>query len=306
MVLLLALLIALPACALAVEIYDAVIVRGDIPVDLLVAQAYTAKAGIPLVTVTEKYLPAELEDELIGFKEQGYKNILIIGGDEAIPNSIDEHLNSKGFVVTRIWDWNRYGTSARVAMNLWETSETVVVTQGNPGELMLAAKTAIEYKSPLLITSGDTLPEELKTAISSLGATRIVLIGDASEAVKKSLAELGGLQQTNVRPVNRTEPSRSVFFVIGIIIGGLAIFLVSSLWGAVMFRNKLPKLLNGVFESDEQKVLKLLNGGELKQEDLPKLTGFSRPKVTRVVSGLIKSKKIVREKRGKTFVLKSI
>jgi len=302
----LAILITLPACAFAVTRFDLVIVRGDVPVDMLVAQAYTSKAGIPLITVTRSWLVNELEDELLGYKEQGYNDILIIGGAEAIPKTIDTKLDALGFMTTRIWDWNRYGTSARVAMTLWGSSETVVVTQGGAGELMLAARTAIEYNSPLLITEAEKLPEEIKTAIERLSATRIILIGDASEAVKKDLADLGGLQQTSIRPVKREEPRKSTFFVIGLIIGGLAIFVVSSLWGAVMLKkSRAPKVTAELLEDDEQTILNLIEQGKgkLKQQDLPKLTGYSRPKVTRTMKDLLRKGKIKREKRGKTYIL---
>ncbi|MFH1450353.1 MAG: cell wall-binding repeat-containing protein [archaeon] len=304
-----AIIIALPACAFAQSQFDFVIVRGDIPVDMLVAQAYTNKIGIPLITVTNNFLINELEDELAGYHEQGYEEALIIGGSGAIPVDIETKLDSMGYSVTRIWDWNRYGTSARVAMTLWDSSETVVVTQGNPGELMLAARTANEYASPLLLTEGDKLSDETKTAIQQLGSTRIILIGDASSEVKKELSALGGLQQTIVRPINRDEPGKSTFFLIGLVIGGLAIFLVSSLWGAMMFRkSRTPELTAEMLEDEEQKILTLVkNGrGNLKQQDIPELTGFSRPKVTREVAELIKKGKIKREKRGKTYILKKV
>jgi len=305
----LAILIALPACAFAQANFDLVIVRGDVPVDMLVAQAYTSKAGIPLITVTQNRLLDELEDELTGYYEQGYDEILLIGGTEAIPRNVETKLDEIGFTSTRIWDWNRYGTSARVAMNLWMSSETVVVTQGGAGELMLAARTAIEYNSPLLITEADKLPEEIETAIGRLGATRIILIGDASDSVKKDLAKLGGLQQTNVRPIKRTDPGQSTFLVIGLIIGGLAVFLVSSLWGALMFKkSRMPKVEAEMLEDDEQKILNLVEQGKgkLKQQDLPQLTGYSRPKVTRTVKDLMTKGKIKREKRGKTYILKLV
>jgi len=302
---LITILIALPYCAIAKSSFDLVIVRGDVPVDMLVAQAYTSKAGIPLVTVTKGWLVDELEDELLGYKEQGYKDILIIGGAEAIPKTIDTKLDALGFMTTRIWDWNRYGTSARVAMTLWGSAETVVVTQGGAGELMLAARTAIEYNSPLLITEAEKLPDEVKTAIERLGATRIILIGDASDAVKKDLANLGGLQQTSVRPVKREDPKKSTFFVIGLVIGGLAIFVVSSLWGALMFKKRAEVPVEAV-EDDEQAILNLIeqSKGKLKQQSLPKLTGFSRPKVSRLIAKLKKKGVIKREKTGKTYILK--
>jgi len=94
--------------------------------------------------------------------------------------------------------------------------------------------------------------------------------------------------------------------MIGLIVGGLAIFLVSSLWGAVMFRKSRAEIPTQLLEDDEQKIITLIqNGkGKLKQQDVPQLTGYSRPKVTRTIKDLIKKGKVTREKRGKTYILK--
>jgi len=288
--------------------YDVVLARGDMPVDLLVAQAYTTKANLPLVTVTKAGISEELSTELSGYKEQGYKTLLIIGGEAAIPTSIEAEVKNIGYEVTRIWDWNRYGTAARVAINLWEKSEVVVVTQGDQkGQLMLAARTAIEYESPLLLTETDNLPDETKTAISSLAASRIILIGEVSENVKNDLSDLGGLQQTRVSPIEQEKTSKVSLFVIGLLVGGLFIFLASSLWGAMVLR-KGQEVPYDIFNEDERRILDLIEErkGSIKQQELPGLSGFSRPKVSRIVADLVERGIIEKHKTKKTFVVKLI
>jgi len=61
----------------------------------------------------------------------------------------------------------------------------------------------------------------------------------------------------------------------------------------------------GVLNEDEQKVIDIIgeHQGKLRQDKLPRLTDFSRPKVSRLVSDLMGRGVISREKHGKTYVL---
>src|SRR3989344_4926458 len=256
--------------------YDIVIARGDFPVDSIVAQ--------------------------------GYKSALIIGGEDAVSKRVENNLERLNYSITRLWDWNRYGTAARVAVSLWETSETVIVAPGDQkGSLISAGRIAIDFKSPLLLVETNKVPDETKAAISDLRASRIILAGNVSENVKSELAELGGLQpteQTQIALVKQTTDSRGLF-VIGILVGGLVIFLISSLFSVGVFRRKM-EVPYEVLSEDEKKIAKQIekhgNSG-LKQEELPSLTGFSRPKVTRLTSELEERDIIEKKKVGKTYIL---
>ena len=286
--------------------YDIVLVRGDPPVDLVVAQVYTQSRGIPLVTVQGNGLSSAHESELKGYSGQNYRNALIIGGEEAVSSRVEQELGELGFEVTRIWDWNRYGTAARAAVSLWEESNVVVVTNGDQsGSLLSAARAAIDFSAPLLLTETNELPSETKIAIGELGANRIVIIGNVSEGVRSELGKLGGVEHTQLSLVEREEPGSAGIFVVGAVIGGLFIFLLSSLLGVGVVR-KRARVPYDILEDDEQKIIDLIDEGKgkLKQQDLPRLTGFSRPKVSREVTELIGRGIVEKEKKGKTYVLK--
>jgi uncharacterized membrane protein len=60
-----------------------------------------------------------------------------------------------------------------------------------------------------------------------------------------------------------------------------------------------------VLDEDEQKVMEAIGEG-IKQEELPDITGFSRPKITRIISELENKRIISRTKRGKTYIIKTL
>ncbi len=305
--LILAVLLVIPAAARA-DSYDIVIARGDFPGDSIVAQVYTQTAKIPLLTIGPRGINQETEYELYGYVGQGYKNALIIGGEEVISKDIENDLKRLNFTTTRLWDWNRYGTAARVAVSLWEKSETVVVTTGDQsGTLISAGRIAIDFKSPLLLVETNKVPDETKSAITDLKASRIILVGNFSEDVKNELGQLGGLQPTEQKQitiVKQTTDSKGLF-VIGIIVGGLVIFLVSSLLSVGVFRRRM-EVPREILSTEERKIIQEIEkrGDDgVMQEELPRLTGFSRPKVTRLSFELEERDIIEKKKVGKTFVL---
>jgi hypothetical protein len=92
----------------------------------------------------------------------------------------------------------------------------------------------------------------------------------------------------------------SIGGVCGVAIGYL-IFKLSRKVG----KREIPMF---VLTEDEQKVVEAIGEG-VKQEKLPELTGFSRPKITRIISDLESKQIITRKKYGKTYkiqVMKSI
>jgi uncharacterized membrane protein len=58
-----------------------------------------------------------------------------------------------------------------------------------------------------------------------------------------------------------------------------------------------------VLTEDERMVVNAIvrAGGELRQDELPELTNYSRPKVSRIVNDLEGKQILMREKKGKTY-----
>lgn len=289
--------------------YDVVIAREDIPAEFMVAQVYAQSVSLPIIGVSKSGFTPLIEREFLNYAQQGYGNALIIGGAEAVSPEIEKKLVSMNYTVSRIWDWDRYGTAARVAISLWNESNIVVVSPADiEGTLIYSARVAINYKSPLLLTKSNEIPEETKTAIHSLKALRIIIVGNISENVKKELSSVGNIEQTKFFSNEKgVEKSQAGFFLVGVAAGALAILLISGFFG-FKFLKKRTEVPYEVLQEDEQKLVDVIqeNDGIIKQEALPEKTSFSRPKVSRLVAELEKRGIIKREKAGKTRVVKIV
>ena len=283
--------------------YDIVVTRGDILADSLVAQVYTQNADVPLITVTRGGFSEQAKAELNAYGSQGQKKALIIGGEQAVPVYVENELKSMNYTVDRLWDWNRYGTAGRVAVTLWKRSDSVVVAVDEEGNMVAAAKTAMKENIPLLITEKDKLNPETALAIQKLGASRIVLIGEVSETTKNDLSKLGGVEQTKFTLLNPREPSQHGLFAVGIIVGSLIVFLISSLWGAGLLK-KAVGVPYDIFEPDEKEIVDILmKEKRLTQEELSKKTRLSKFKISRLTTELEERGIIDKRRAGKFYII---
>lgn len=299
--------------------YDVIIVRADLPIDYVIAQAYAHKEGIPIVTTNPEYLEELVRRELMGYKSEGATTILIIGGsDTAISAKIEEELIEMGYQVDRLWDWDRIGTAARVAIELWDTSGYAVIANADVSESYLVASSiSINLQAPILLTLEEELPDTTIQALETLRVEKVFLVGPKiSSAIEEGL-KARGLEIQRVGkdieiediPFLRDESMiRQISHPISLILGGMAGFCIAYVFFTVFKRVKKREIPMFVLTEDEQKVVEAIGEG-IKQEKLPELTGFSRPKITRIISDLESKQIISRSKYGKTYrikVMKSI
>ena len=129
--------------------------------------------------------------------------------------------------------------------------------------------------------------------------------------LKKILTSIGheDIEITDI-PIIRGDKSlmyqlrQPVPLAVGVILG-LCIGYISFKARKKVTKREIPMF---VLTEDEQKVVEAIGDG-IKQEKLPELTGFSRPKITRIISDLESKQIISRSKFGKTYkieVMKSI
>jgi uncharacterized membrane protein len=302
----------------AENVYDVILVRADLPIDYVVAQAYAHKEGIPIVTTNPLFLDEIVRRELSGYREEGAATILIIGGaDTAISAEIEQDLITMGFQVDRLWDWDRIGTAARVAIELWDSSEYAVIANADVSEsYLIASSISINLQAPILLTTADELPETTIQALDTLKVKNVFLVGpQISAEIEKALAakgininRVGKDIKINDIPLVTRPVTHKLYQPAALAVGGAAGVFI----GYILF--KLSKKVGKreipmfVLTEDEQKVVEAIGEGT-KQEKLPELTGFSRPKITRIISDLEAKQIISRSKYGKTYrikVMKSI
>ena len=293
------------------SVYDVIVVRGDLLVDYTVAQAYSQKEKIPILLTDPKTLSASTKRELMGFYDEGARNVLLIGGTtDAISEGIELDIVGIGYTVTRIWDWDRSGTAARVAIDLWKYSKESVIINGSIEEsYLIASKFAMKRGIPILITNENDLPESTKEALSTISVKKVYVVGPRiSDSIVKELSSRGITverlgKDINISEVTSLEDDRLnleidiISLASGVVIGLVSLFLI--------FRFKKDESVPVfVLTEDERRLVQALKNGEDRQERLPEATNFSRPKVTRLVMDLESKGIIFREKKGKTYKIK--
>jgi hypothetical protein len=296
------------ASAQATPKYDLIIVRGDMPADYIIASIYANSVGIPVVLVNPDTIPEKIENALNGYVSGGYKNLLIIGGEDAISRSVEQRLENMGFIADRLWDWNRYGTAARVAMDLWGESNDVVLVNGdNYQNFLLAQRTALANNIPILFTSNDSITKETTDAISDLRARKIHLVGVetipelSAMGLDITLIEINPGELQKKPPVS--EDAKNAMLYVALIMLGMIILVSLNYMKEALRKGKIIPSM--VLNPEEQKIAGLLKeNSRLRQDKVPELTGFSKPKICRILSELEERKVITREKQGKTYIIK--
>ncbi|WP_315119241.1 cell wall-binding repeat-containing protein [uncultured Clostridium sp.] len=80
--------------------------------------------------------------------------------------------------INRLSGKNRYETSEAISKYGWETSEYVIIAQGeNFPDALCSAPLAKKYNAPIILTKGDGLTEEGQRELKRLNPSNIILIG---------------------------------------------------------------------------------------------------------------------------------
>lgn len=289
-----------PSITTSVNWYDVIVVRGDMPTDYIVASIYASTKKIPLVLVDPDKIQSQIRTELTGYRNKGYQRLLIIGGESAISGGVANDLNSIGFTVSRLWDWNRYGTAARVSIDLWGEAEQVVMTNGEDYSGFLVAQlVALERGTPILFIKNSTIPVETSDAIKKLGTNSIILIsGDpvALEALRSQGLSVETIETVSIsaQEGEEREPDLLPYLL-------LSIFIVVIIILSVRFRHGMRGSIM-ILTEDEERIIEIIKiHGKTEQSKLAGLTDFSKPRISRMLQSLEKRGIIEREKYKKTF-----
>jgi putative cell wall-binding protein len=283
--------------------YDLLLVRGDLPFEWALSLAYSQKHEIPILTTPPDRLEETILEELQGYQSFGYTRVLIIGGEEAISLEVQRELEEMGFLTHRISEADRYGTSARVAVELYpDASGAILVSGEDQGTTsrLVAARFASATGYPILFLREDEIPLSVSDSLAALRPGKLYLIGNVSQGLEESLLA-AGYSVTKIQRAAEVEeglpPLREpLFFLGGVLLGILLVLSYRQLFGS---REKIPFTL---LTPDEEKIVRALSesGGVITQDQLPEKTGFSRPKVSRIVSDLSEREIIKKEPEGRT------
>ena len=290
------------------DTYDAIVVTNssDVIIDYIIAESYSHKADVPVILTDPESLNVSAKRSLLGLRSQDAKRILIIGGTQAISRTVEDEIRGMGFDVDRKWGTDRDETAAIVAIDLWGESENVVLVNGNiPESFLVALRTSYVLKAPILLVDKDRVPDPTMKAIEILNPDHIYVVGPEIPDISYLKADKKNVG-TNIK-ISEIKEKRKISmdyasFVVGLLTGGILILLLYR-----TYKRKLSiEVPMFVLTEDERKIVDAIEnmGGEIKQEELPEKTGFSRPKVTKIIQDLEDKKIISRVKHGKTYKVK--
>ncbi|WP_313479386.1 cell wall-binding repeat-containing protein [Microbacterium sp.] len=168
--------------------------------DALSAAAAAGRAGAPVLLTRPTSLREPTRQELTRL---GADRAFIAGGDGAVNGDVQRRIAeiTTGGVI-RLAGPDRYATAA-AASTLWGSAATVYLASGLDFPDALAGAAAAGSKdSPVLLTRGDSLPDETARALARLRPAKIVVLGGTgviSDAVVESAVAATGVSTATQR-----------------------------------------------------------------------------------------------------------
>ncbi|GEM_PF-739570 len=296
--------------------FDAVIVRGDIYTDWAVAMAYGITHGSWVMHLTADN-EGEVLNLLSGFMRfRKGMSILIIGAPNAVPIEFEEKLRRMGATVSRIGGATRLDTSLLLAMYYWNDCDSVVLADGlNSSYYMVALSVAVERNAPIIYTMNGRPPEGFEAALKEhlKDVKSLVVIGSSLDREEAAKFTSHGYNVEVIGEIGGSKPFSggwSPSFIIREILKPLPLLtgLLAGLAVAILIYRLRPKPgpsdIMDFFTVDERKLIEVvMERGEVSQEELPELTGFSKPKISRLLKDLVDRKVVERKKYGKTYLV---
>lgn len=178
-----------------------------------------ALSGVPLasalnapvlLTRTDKLESATIKE----IDRLGAKNVVILGGEQAISANVEKTLSQKGISVNRLAGETRYQTAGLIAKELGRqttgVNKAVVVSGENFVDAMSVASFAAQNKMPIFLTRKDSLSEEVREATKQIKNWQI--IGGTSVVQGNTESELKklGSTATRIAGADRYETNQNV------------------------------------------------------------------------------------------------
>lgn len=171
----------------------------------LLAGAY----GSPMLLTRRTALPAGLLAEI---QRLGAVKVVLIGGPESIDQSVVDELTGVGITVQRIAGSDRYATASAVAAEYKKVTgatrlSKAFLARGDlyPDALAVSALSAANG-IPVLLTRTGSLTKSSRNALTSMGATEVVIAGSSaavSDTVAASVSGLPGVSVTRWEGADR-------------------------------------------------------------------------------------------------------
>ncbi|MGB5951670.1 MAG: cell wall-binding repeat-containing protein [Ornithinimicrobium sp.] len=143
--------------------------------------------------LARRYLPEATRQTL---DELRPRNIVLLGGPEAISASVERNLAQQGYDLTRVGGVNRYGTSAKLATLHQPGLPVVYVASGDAyPDALTGSALAARDGGAVLLSRSDSVPPVISDAIASLDPDKVVVLGGPKAISEEVYQELGASER---------------------------------------------------------------------------------------------------------------
>lgn len=159
----------------------------------------TLQANTPLLLTTTDDVRADVGQEL---ERLGAEEVILLGGEAALDEGVEDELRDEGFDVTRLAGQTRLETAVAVA-ELADDPDTAIVSRAFAAggddsqafaDALAAGGWAAEQGWPTYLTEVDRLSDSTREALADGEVETVILLGGTaaiSEQVETDLADLG-------------------------------------------------------------------------------------------------------------------
>ena len=153
-----------------------ILARGDDYADALAGVPLAYQLDAPILLTPNDRLLESTEKEI---KRLGAENIIILGGNVAISDQVEQQLVNIGLDVRRIYGSNRFATAALIAKEMApDGTNQIILANGMdfPDALSVASHAAING-IPIVITQANQMPDATKEIFKELNVKETIVVG---------------------------------------------------------------------------------------------------------------------------------
>src|SRR5699024_3263441 len=166
-----------------------ILARGKEYADALSGVPLAYKLDAPILLTPTEQLWERTMDEI---NRLNASNVIILGGPDAVDESVQKQLENNGLDVERIAGNDRFETAEKIAMKVAPAgADKVVLANGMDFPDALSAAThAAQHNMPVLLSKADWISETTEDTIAELSAKETIVVGGKEVIQDKILANL--------------------------------------------------------------------------------------------------------------------
>ncbi len=148
-----------------------------------------------LLTQSATLLPVVLAE----IKRLSAKEVIIVGGEQAVSNNIKVQLEVNGLLTERIGGKDRYETASLIAKRVGSSDGTGIIVSGeNYPDALSISSYASANRYPLFLVQRDNIPYKTMETLAFLGIKKTIIVGGEG-VISKGIEDW--LRQKNYNPV---------------------------------------------------------------------------------------------------------